>query len=189
MSAMHDDSVWTVILAAGASRRFKSGIKALAPWGQGTLLSQAIDTARAVSGSRVLVVTGAHRAVIEPAATALTVYNEKWEDGMGASIACGLRAVLSREPDAAAVLIMPVDQPHIHAAHLSALLQGARQGQGAALSGDGAIVAPPAAITPPCYDAALSLQGERGLKSVLENYAVITDAAVLADFDENVPGT
>src|SRR4051812_13619599 len=69
---------WTLILAAGASSRFGSA-KALAPWKSGTLLSRALATARAVTGNRVLVVTGGHaESVVSHLGSVLWAFNPRW---------------------------------------------------------------------------------------------------------------
>jgi molybdenum cofactor cytidylyltransferase len=179
------EGVWTVILAAGASRRF-NGIKALAPWGNGTLLSQAIDTARAFSGDNFLVVTGAHRAQIEAELTEMPfVYNESWEKGMGTSIACGVAAVLNKAKGAGFIVLMTVDQPHVTPEHLALLVEKSRGNGLCTLSRDGETDMPPAVLTPDFFKDAIALQGDRGLKPSLGEYNTVASSA-LRDYDARV---
>lgn len=180
---MNNNHIWTVILAAGASRRFK-GIKALAPFGQGSFISNACAIARKFTGKNVVVVTGAHRDEIEPALAGHQIaYNADWEKGMGTSLACGLRAVMAADAKAEAVVIMPVDQPHIHLEHLQKLVDKALTSGLCTLSSDGAVDTPPAALVPEFFKDALALTGDRGLKASLTKYNVVVDPAVTQDID------
>ena len=172
-----------LLLAAGASSRF-GGPKALAPWHGGTLLSRAIATAQMVAQSRLLVVLGGHAEALRPAlAGVATVYNENWEQGLGTSIACGMWAAQVHSPGC--VIVLPVDQPLVTAAHLAALVAAAQTGSGCAFTRDGSVWGPPAAFAPSWFPLLLKLKGDRGLKAVTgqEDIVLIEASGQLADID------
>ena len=116
-------SISVLILAAGASTRMDGEIKQLLPWGDSTLLENAVQQAKEVSNN-VYVVLGAHmNEILETISIdAHIISNMHWESGMGSSISSGLNSILEKEnPDA--LLIMVADQPLIDAAFLSQLSQ------------------------------------------------------------------
>lgn len=179
-------SVGAVILAAGESRRF-DGIKALAPWQGTTLLGHAIATARSLCGDSIVVVTGAHDLTAQLRG-AHSMQNGAWADGMGGSIATGLRALLDYAPTLPHALILPIDQPLMTTAHLQALFTAAKTTGRAALTSDGARRGPPACLPASCYAAALRLSGEQGLKAALPAAALTTVENTEALLDADTKG-
>ncbi len=168
-------NIWTIILAAGAGSRF-GGPKALADWNGQTLLERAISCVP--DHSNVVVVTGAHKIKIpEPCKNLL---NPQWEEGMGTSIAAGLSYVESEGADIA--VIVPVDQPFVTRGHLGRLIVSSLETNKCTLSQDKDIHGPPAAI-PKKYFESLKLLKNKGLKSVLSDYALCQDDGVLLDID------
>lgn len=108
-----------IILAAGSSTRMGRP-KQLLPWGEGTLLSHAIDQARSIDGA-VVVVLGAHYTIIKEHLSGVevrTVFNAAYRSGLGSSIATGISAVKSEPQAFTAALFMLVDQPSVDAALL-----------------------------------------------------------------------
>lgn len=174
-------AAWAIILAAGAGSRF-GGPKPLAPWQGGTLLSRAIAAAGDVCGDRVIVVTGGHAAAVTAACgVCRTQYNEDWQTGLGASIACGIRAVATLGAEMA--LLVPVDQPFIAPTHLRALAdRAAREGR-CVLSRDGAVTGPPAAVPDALFAELAVMTGEAGLKKMLAGYGVLDAPGILRDAD------
>lgn len=172
--ALSNENPWTVILAAGASSRFGSP-KALATLGAQTLIDRAVETARAFSGPRVLVVTGAHRMAIERhfggAPGPILVQNDGWSRGLGSSLAAGLRAILEREPAAPAVIFLPVDQPLVTSSHLTRIARVARRSSRVALTSDAGVAGPPAAVPRRFFQLVEELgksEIDRGLKAALD---------------------
>ncbi|WP_420322542.1 nucleotidyltransferase family protein [Flagellimonas sp.] len=112
-----------LILAAGASSRMKGEIKQLLPWGNSTLLGNAINQAKKVSNA-VYVVLGANADKILEVISinADIIHNPNWETGMGSSISCGIKHIQKKE-NPKAVLIMLADQPLIDAVFLNELIQ------------------------------------------------------------------
>jgi molybdenum cofactor cytidylyltransferase len=98
------------VLAAGASRRFGEGNKLLARIGRPTLIERVVDALAADVGE-IVVVTGWDRDGVEEALRGRSVrftHNERWEEGMGASIGTGIAAL---HATATAVFIVPGDMP------------------------------------------------------------------------------
>ena len=116
--------IGTVILAAGASKRFGSPKQLLVYKGQ-ALVRAAAKAAIAAHTSPVIVVLGAHKAQVAAELTRLrgvrTVVNEHWSTGLASSLAVGLRALMEIS-GCDAVLIMLADQPGVEAAALKKLI-------------------------------------------------------------------
>ncbi|MEO6816583.1 MAG: nucleotidyltransferase family protein [Edaphobacter sp.] len=111
-----------VVLAAGASRRLGSP-KQLAMLGDETLLERAVRLAREAGCSPVIVVLGAdYEQVLADCrlGDAVPVIHDAWEDGMGPSIALGVRAC----EGVAGVVVMTCDQPAVTVQQLQALMRG-----------------------------------------------------------------
>lgn len=161
---------WTLVLAAGASRRFGSA-KALAPWQSGTLLSHAFKKAQALTADHIMVVLGGHaEAISTQLGQTHSVFNENWQNGLGTSIAKGVSAILERDPDAEMVLVLPVDQPLVPHQHLEQLFETAARSKKCLLTQQGPVSGPPIAIPRHFFSRAQSLKGERGMKAVLDDF-------------------
>ncbi len=114
-----------LILAAGQSQRMKEHIKQLLPYKKSTLLGEAIHSAKASTASHVYVVLGAyHEEITEKLRLKpeLIIYNSKWQQGMGGSIAIGIKHLQSTSIKFDGVLIMLADQPNIDTEYLNQLI-------------------------------------------------------------------
>lgn len=114
-----------LIMAAGASERF-GDCKLLAPYQGKVLLQHAIDKAQQVCPGYVFVVSGAWHEALQAADLSAVrwIHNSAWSQGLGSSIACGMRELA---PDYDAVLIMLADQVAVSVFDLqSLLLQGSQ---------------------------------------------------------------
>ena len=115
-------NVCIVVLAAGRSERFGSA-KLLAELGGKPLLHYALSAAQATCPGNVYLVAGHNAHEIRAAAAGLAdhiVINEDYADGIGSSIARGVRA--SRE-QSDAIIITLADQPLVSPAHLARLME------------------------------------------------------------------
>ncbi len=104
-----------IILAAGASRRLGRP-KQLLELNDENLLNRMIRLSRASDFDLVSVVLGAHIELILPQidTTGIHVFlNPDWENGMGSSLACGLKHTLRQAPGLEAILVLVVDQPFL----------------------------------------------------------------------------
>jgi molybdenum cofactor cytidylyltransferase len=116
--------VGAVVLAAGASKRLGRP-KQLARLGSETLLERAVRVAREAGCSPIVVVVGAeHVQVLENNALgdAMTVINDRWDEGIASSIRLGVQSLGSLAQDAEGALLMTCDQPAVTAQHLFHLM-------------------------------------------------------------------
>jgi CTP:molybdopterin cytidylyltransferase MocA len=179
--------IWAVVLAAGASTRMGEP-KALLAMGDGRRFVDAIAaSARAGGCGGVLVVVGpphgeAIRRALGPGVA--TAWNPQPERGMLSSVQAGIAAL---PPSASAILVWPVDVPFVGVATVRSLLDAA----------PGKIIVPthnkrgghPLRIPRRRFGDVMALDPARGLKALLEAYAVeverlaVADGAVLVDVD------
>jgi molybdenum cofactor cytidylyltransferase len=174
-----------LVLAAGKSTRFGS-TKMIAPVDGRPMVQHALFTAQEVCKGSVNLVVGHDRSAIVNAAAGLadkTVVNESFAQGIGTSIAAGVRACRNHSD---AILILLGDQALITGDHLLHLID--------AWSGvDTDIVAsafddvrgPPILFPSKCFDDLVKLEGDDGAKIVMENtkYQLRTVACEAAKFD------
>jgi molybdenum cofactor cytidylyltransferase len=120
--------VVTIVLAAGASRRFGSP-KLLAPLDGRPLLQHALDAVAAAGLDDVVVVLGEHAAAIEAAIAwrgERRVANPRPQDGLSSSLRVGLHAAAAdatAEATAEAVLVVLGDQPALRPEVVAAVLR------------------------------------------------------------------
>ena len=113
-----------IILAAGGSSRMGEP-KQLLPWGDSTLLRHACNTACHTGCAPVVLVLGC---AAEPCRRTcedlpLTIVeNPEWAQGLGSSLAAGVRALLATDPATTGALIMLADQPAVSPALLELLI-------------------------------------------------------------------
>lgn len=170
-----------ILLAAGESRRFGSR-KLLHPLPGGEAIGRrsAVNLASAVD--RVVAVVApqddAIRALFEGAGVEVCVC-PRAKEGMGASLACGVRAAADAQGWVIALADMPFVQPHTIAAVAAALRAGA------------ALAAPvhagqrghPVGFAREYYDQLVALGGDVGARDILQR-----DAARLAAVPVDDPG-
>lgn len=108
-----------LVLAAGAGRRMGAP-KATVEIGGRRLVDRQVALLRAAGCDPVLVVLGAAVVVVPDA---VTVVNPDWAQGMGTSLAAGLRALeTATGPGVTAVAVVLVDQPLLTPAAVSRTL-------------------------------------------------------------------
>ncbi len=191
-----------VVLAAGAARRFgrpKQLERWPAPDGP-TLVERAVGLALGAKVGQVYVVVGNRREQVEevlraaPYSEARTVYNPRWEEGQGFSVAAGIRAVQTERPTTRAILFMLADQPRLQPATLTVLLDYfANLGE----AGDQAIIFPtyggkrgnPVVFGRAYFDELALLEGDNGGRTVVRAHPAATlevpvpDPAIHEDVD------
>jgi molybdenum cofactor cytidylyltransferase len=174
-----------VVLAAGAASRFGSP-KALARWGQSSLLSHVINICTPIQTAHYVVVLGSHAdQVRQEVSHADAVFNPDWQKGMGTSIAFGVDAVLKKNGMLENLVVLPVDQPLVTTTHLRGLIALARQTQCCAFTRDGETWGVPAAVPRPYFPALQGLAGNKGLKGVLtdKDRVFLDGTGMLEDID------
>ncbi len=162
-------TVFAAVLAAGASQRFGRS-KMLEPVQGETLARRAANLARDVCGDCSILVVGHEGSDVAAAAgdaAHFVIVNDRYEEGVGGSIALAAKAV-SHVADA--LLLILADQPLVTAEHLRALIA---HWDGA----DDVIVAtafaktmgPPALFPRSAFAALGDLSGDQGAKSLLQS--------------------
>jgi molybdenum cofactor cytidylyltransferase len=148
--------------------------KQLLPWGEKTLIEHQISVLMQL-GTPIIVVLGAYSEQIWPVIEhypVIIAVNDKWESGMGSSVACGITKVELTEAEAKGALITLVDQPLIPADHYYSLLETFEPGSQqiiASTSAEGWKGVP--ALFDKCYFSELkNLRGEKGAKTLIKQY-------------------
>ncbi len=186
--------VVAVELAAGAGSRFGGG-KLVAPLDGRPLAAHAATAALACGIPRLVVVLGAEAAAVEAALVAdgtlpapgsragtsvVAVVNTDWETGMASSVACGLHAAASLDPEAEAALLLVADQPRVSPGTIARLLaadvDAARPF--AAVRLPGARAGNPVLVHRSAWPLADALTGDRGFGPLL---AASPERVVLVD--------
>jgi molybdenum cofactor cytidylyltransferase len=161
--------VQVVLLAAGSASRFGSP-KQRALVGGVSLVRRAA-LAGIEAGAGVIVVTGAHADAVVLELKGLpirVVHNAAWEQGMGNSIACGIRAA-SEDPATLAALICLVDQPQVGAAQLRLLIDAhLRSPQRIVAADHGATLGPPCLFPRRFFAGLAALDGTQGARRILQ---------------------
>lgn len=168
MTELIDSAPVIVLLAAGESRRF-GGIKQLADIDGETMVHRAARTAMA-TGTRLVVVTGAHAEQVSAALSDLSVdlvHHAGWAEGMGSSLAAGIRYVVDRFPRATGALLCLADQPLLETAFYARMLDRHRQQPDRILATEQNQVAGPPALFPrDCFPELMQWSGDRGAQSL-----------------------
>lgn len=162
-----------VLLAAGAGERYGS-IKQLAPI-EGEPMLRHVARGLLELGTPMVVVTGAHAAEVETALTGLPVAIERhagWADGMGSSLAAGIRRAATDHPGASGALLCLADQPLLDIALLRRMLARHRVAANAILATtrDGAD-GPPVLFPRDCFATLARWSGPRGARALLAREA------------------
>lgn len=162
--------VEALIAAAGAGRRF-GGCKQLQELEGRSLVRRVVDAVQQ-AGLPAHVVIGAHAPALRSALADLPlrlVENPAWEDGLGASIACGVRAIMQEAPEADGLLVVLADQALLEASDLQALVRAfERDPRCIVASHLGRILGPPCVFPADLFGELATLAGDRGARSLLQ---------------------
>jgi molybdenum cofactor cytidylyltransferase len=162
-------AVSAIIPAAGLSSRFGGPNKLLQPWGDSTIIGTVVQ-ALLPFGLPIIVVTGRDAEQVAQAShPGISVFNDRYQDGLGTSIAKGIAA----SPPSEGFLIALGDMPNLQPAVIERLLA---EFENAPL---GAILAPVYQADPTrpghpvlfdaSYRSALeALEGDEGARSILQ---------------------
>ena len=184
-----EQGVAAVVLAAGASRRLGKPKQLIEMEGE-SLLRRTVRLALEAGCAPVVVVVGYEaermRAEVEGLGAAAVV-NERWGEGMGSSLRCGMEVVCALERQPAGVLLLVCDQPQLTAEHLRRLL-GRREGgaQGIAASGYAGRVGVPAVFGREFFGELLAVEGDRGAREVIERHGEVVSAVAWPEGEVDV---
>ena len=106
------DDIWSIILAAGESKRMEVP-KMLLPFGNMTIIEKVIDNVRKSGINNIIVVLGADRNKILNTVGlehVIHCFNDNYKEGMLSSVQCGFKLL---PIDFKAVMIFPGDMPLI----------------------------------------------------------------------------
>lgn len=175
-----------ILLAAGESSRLGRPKQMLEIAGE-SLVHRAARTALGYCTAGLVVVTGAvHDPIVATLAPtpARIVHNPEWQEGMGASLRCGVAA---SPANADAFLLVLCDQPRIGRGELGALVDAwTAAPEAIAAAGYAGSCGVPAIFPARFRDRLLALRGERGARALLEEedrVSVVDMPAAAFDID------
>ncbi|UOB17603.1 nucleotidyltransferase family protein [Abyssalbus ytuae] len=179
-----------IVLAAGESARMGK-IKQLLPWGDTTIINNAVLKILKCNVQKVFVVLGAHYTFIQKEInhnSAVILVNKNWKIGIGSSIGRAVNHILESKHNFDGVLITLADQPLIEPSHLAELIYNFNKNPLAVISTNYGLKQGVPAIFPSSYFEKLSLLKEDfGAKEILNSnhtgISVSTDVSRLLDVD------
>ncbi len=160
-----------LILAAGASRRMGS-IKQLLPWKGQSMLGHVIQRAEKLQSGSLVVVVGANADKIKAECRhyeADYIENNQWQSGLGSSIACGIKALITRSNAWEAVLILLCDQPLFDANYFQTMISTFQdQGKKIVATRYGQKAGVPAIFGRMYFEALCLLEKDQGAKNIID---------------------
>ncbi len=179
-----------VVLAAGGSTRLRRPKQLLTRDGE-TLVHRAARLALASGAARVLVIVGAHADALREAVRDLPVEchdNAAWASGLGSSVGVAAAALAAHDGP---TLLLVCDQPALDEAHLRVLLDAACGSASAcAATRLDLRLGIPVVVSPHVLRRAGALQGDRGLRDLLNADGAVVAACEAPDlaFDIDTQG-
>jgi molybdenum cofactor cytidylyltransferase len=162
--------VAAVVLAAGGSNRFGK-TKQLAIFQGEPLVRRIVTAAKDAGCAPVVVVLGADAAKIIPVLAGLTVSmieHPSWSNGLGSSIAVGLKHALGIVANLDAAILLTCDQPFVNVATLRELIQlHLENGKTIVASAYAETLGIPALFDRSCFGDLLQLRGDSGAKGII----------------------
>jgi len=163
-------SVAAVVLAAGGSIRFGKP-KQLAIFQGEPLVRRIVTAAKDAGCAPVVVVVGASAAQITPVLAGLPVSiieHPNWSNGLGSSIAVGVKHAASIVPDLDAAILLACDQPFVNAVMLRQLIQMHLENKKPiVVSAYADTLGVPALFDRSCFGDLLQLTGDSGAKGII----------------------
>jgi molybdenum cofactor cytidylyltransferase len=167
-------SVGAIVLAAGASTRFRAGggsdaTKLVAKLGGKPIVRRVTEAALATKARPIVVVTGYARDSVEGALADLDVgiaFNPKFATGLASSLRAGLSAM---PPEIAGALVLLGDMPEIKAPLIDALIEAflARKDALAAAPLREGRRGNPVLLGRGLFERAMSLEGDEGARRLI----------------------
>lgn len=180
-----------LILAAGESKRMGQA-KQLLPLGDTTILGHSLSVCQKSKIGPIWIVLGARANEIRkslPAGAYQIVINEAWKDGMGSSMAAGIR-VIQQDSQITEVVIVLADQVKLTERSLQnfhALYKGSEKTIAVSMTEEGA--GPPSIFDRQWFHALASLSGDQGAKPVVKSnrFEVLQIVHAAAEQDVDTP--
>lgn len=168
------EKIGIIILAAGASARMGQP-KQLLTYNEKSLLQNACEAALHSNADHVVVVLGAQAEllspVVEPLKLQVTI-NSDWQEGMSASIRCGLSAMQAAVSALGAVGLILSDQPFLRSKHLNTLFEKYRLNEAEIIASAYAdALGTPVLFAKKYFPDLGKLRGQEGAKKLLQRYS------------------
>lgn len=184
-----------LIMAAGGSRRM-DGIKQLMPWKDSNFLLETIKTVQNTNSESVHVVLGSNaefitaRCSLEEKNIEIIV-NSNWGNGLGDSIAYGVKVLLKQRSTLDGILICLADQPLLSFEYLNSLIEEFVKHPSKVIATNyGKKLGVPALFPKLLFKELSTLKGDFGAKEILndESNAIISLNAAdqIVDIDTNI---
>ena len=162
--------VGAVVLAAGGSIRFGKP-KQLAIFQGEPLVRRIVTAAKDAGCAPVVVVVGASAAQITPVLAGLPVSiieHPNWSNGLGSSIAVGVKHAVTITAKLDAVILLSCDQPFVNAVMLRQLIQMHLENKKPIVVSTYAdTLGVPALFDRSCFGDLLQLTGDSGAKGII----------------------
>jgi len=160
--------VGAVVLAAGGSIRFGKP-KQLAIFQGEPLVRRIVTAAKDAGCAPVVVVAGAIQITPELAGLPISIaVHRRWSNGLGSSIAVGLKHALEIVANLDAAILLTCDQPFVNAAILRQLIQlHLEDGKSIVASAYAETLGIPALFGRSCFADLLQLRGDMGAKGII----------------------
>lgn len=166
--------VGLIILAAGASTRLGKP-KQLLRYREQSLLFHAAQTAVASVCEPIAIVLGAYAELLKPEVQDLPVQvveNPHWQEGMGGSIATGIKAINSYSNQLEAVVLMLCDQPFVSVALINQIVESYHLTKHAIVASEyQGTWGVPALFNYTLFGDLLNLKSAAGAKKVMSKYS------------------
>lgn len=181
-----------LILAAGNSSRLGQP-KQLIEFNEKPLICHIIEQALFVKMHSVFVVLGGNKSAILPKIGHLPVTmidNKNWKDGMGSSIAVGVKKIQEKNPKTTGIVTLLCDQPFVSADLIYQIItQQQKTNAKIVASKYAGHLGVPAYFSQPIFSELLSLKGQAGAKKVIQQHLSVTKFVSFPEgiFDIDVP--
>ncbi len=163
-----------MLLAAGGSARLGQPKQLLVYRGQ-SLLQRAIAAATSSKAHTCVVVLGARAELLQQQVDSKrvqVVVNADWQEGMAASIRCGVKALMEKAPAVQGLLLMVCDQPYVTASLLNNIMKAHQStGQPIVTCSYAGTFGPPTLFHKSLFPELLQLKGDVGAREVIRRHA------------------
>lgn len=171
-----------LVLAAGSSSRMGQP-KQLLNWGKSTLLGHTIETVLKLDAHEIVLVLGANFSSVQNEIKnyPVTILNNlDWAQGLGTSIASGVRYLLESSTQFDGVLIVLADQPFINSDYLKKMINGFNpdQKQILATAYDEVIQGVPVLFDAVYFEKLSKLKGDIGAKQFIKKHQSLVKTLV-----------
>lgn len=166
-------NVHVLLMAAGASIRMGTP-KQLLPWGDTTIIEHQLSVLQQVNLPITIVLGAYSEAILQKIdfKELNVIVNPNWKEGLGTSIAFGVKEIQKTFPKTEGIIIALLDQPFIKASHyvnLITSIQSDKKQIIVSISEDGNWM-PPVLFDVNYFHELQSLKGDKGAMKMIQNH-------------------